>query len=159
VHEDTNWFRLNATTNNTVRKRLLRKGELLTYLLVYFLADICKNYQTLTDAERKSDYVTVSSKCDRTLNGWYRFIGAAGTKMLTTCPPMGRCGANFPAWLSEDHPTVAEGIVTRKVCIHEFTLCCNSQFYIEVKNCTSYFIYKLTDPWGWGCSVRYCGAD
>ena len=124
-------LRLQATTHSTARKRLPRRGELFTYLFAYFLADICKNYQTLTDAERKYDYVTVNSKCDRTLNGWYRFERAAGTKMVTTCPPMGRCGANFPAWLSEDHPTVAEGTVTRKVYINEFGICCQSSVYIN----------------------------
>ena len=27
-------------------------------MIIFFLADICKNYQNLTDAERKYDYVT-----------------------------------------------------------------------------------------------------
>ena len=129
------------------------------YIVCLFLTDICKNYQTLTDAGSRYDYVTVNPKCDRALNGWYRFQGATGTKMLTTCPRFGRCGANFPAWLREDHPTVAEGTVTRKVSVIELGICCQSLVYIEVKNCTSYFIYKLTDPGGWGCSVRYCGTD
>ena len=56
-------LRLQATTHNTARKRLPRRGELFTYLFVYFLADICKNYQTLTDATRKYDYVTQDYIC------------------------------------------------------------------------------------------------
>ena len=158
MHELTK-FRLQARTNNTAPKRFPRRGRVIYVLFCLFLTDICNNYQTLTDAERRYDYVTVSPKCDRALNGWYRFQEAAGTKMLTTCPPLGRCGANCPAWLSKDYPTVAEGTVTRNVCINAFGICCQSSVYIEVKNCTSYFIYKLTDPGGWGCSVRYCGTD
>jgi len=129
----------------------------LRITLFIFLVDICKNYQNLTDAERKHDYVTVNYKCDDTLNGWYRFQGAAGTKMVTTCPPMNRCDTDFPAWLSEDHPTVAEGTVTRKVCIHWFEDCCERSVYIQVKNCGSYYIYKLFFPGI--CAARYCSTD
>jgi len=127
--------------------------------LLFFLVDICKNYKNLTDAERKYDYVAGTyPKCDDTLNGWYRFQGAAGTKMVTTCPAMYRCGANFPAWLNEDHPTVAEGTVTRKVCIHRLQgACCDESLFIQVKNCSSYFIYKLSYPGV--CDTRYCGTD
>jgi len=120
--------------------------------------DICKGYQNLTDAERKYDYVTGDNpKCDITLNGWYRFQGAAGTKMVTTCPPMDRCDANFPAWLSGDHPSVADGTVTRKVCIHWFGICCEKSFLIKVKNCGPYYIYELYHLWS--CSTRYCSTD
>jgi len=119
--------------------------------------DICKNYQTLTDATRKYDYVTQNLKCDNTLNGWYRFQGAAGTKMVTTCPLKSRCDANFPAWLSDGHPTVAEGTVRRKVCINRFNVCCESSVYIQVKNCSSYYIYRLENPGV--CDTRYCSTD
>jgi len=125
--------------------------------LLFFLVDICKNYQNLTDAERKYDYVTVNAKCDYRLNGWYRFQGAAGTKMVTTCPPKNRCDAINTAWLSGEHPTVAEGAVTRKVCIHQFKECCEVEFFIKVKNCGPYYIYELTKPKV--CDTRYCSTD
>ena len=151
-------FKLHVTSNNTARGRLLlRERELFMYFSVHFLADICKNYQNLTDAERKYDYVTVNPKCDDSLNGWYRFQGAAGTKVVTTCPPQYRCDADFPAWLSGDHPTVAEGTVTRKVCIHMFGACCDQSVFIQVKNCGSYYIYKLDSPGT--CNTRYCSTD
>ena len=137
-------------------ERLLNREELLTHYL-FSLADICKNYKTLTDAERRYDHVTVNFKCDRTLNGWYRFQGAACTKMLNTCPQLRRCGAEFPAWLLEDHPTVAEGSVIRIVCIHRFKGCCDKSVLIQVKNCGSYYIYKLTPPVK--CNIRYCSTD
>lgn len=121
---------------------------------------MCKNYNTLKDASRKYNYVTVKPsewKCDNWVNGWYRFGGAAGTKMRTKCPPRNRCGANHPAWLKGGHPTVAEGIATRKVCIHVSGGCCDRSLNIKVKNCGSYYIYKLTAPPL--CDVRYCGTD
>ena len=127
------------------------------YLRIFiFLVDVCRHYQTLTDAERRYDYVTVNYKCDKTLNGWYRFQGAAGTKMVTTCPPQDRCDGLFPAWLSEDHPTVAEGTVTKRVCINKHG-CCEESLFIKVKNCSSYYIYELRDPKH--CDARYCGTD
>jgi len=133
--------------------------NLRTYFFFFLLADACKNYQNVTDAERKYDYVTeeYNSKCDDTLNGWYRFQGAAGTKMVTTCPPRDRCGANFPAWLSAHHPTVAEGAVDKKVCINKFEGCCEGSAFIQVKNCGSYYIYYLKElP---HCNFRFCGTD
>ena len=151
-------FKLQVTPNNTARKRLLQRGELFMYSFVYFLVDICKNYQKLTDADRKSNYPkTDSPKCDQTLNGWYRFQGAASTKMETTCPRMYSCGTSLPAWLSENHPTVADGKVQKKVCIRWFGDCCWKYLFIQVKNCGSFYIYDLFYPGM--CAARYCGTD
>ena len=127
------------------------------FRIFIFLVDACHHYKTLTEAERKYDHVTVNYRCDDAHNGWYRFQGAAGTKMVTTCPPKDRCDAEFPAWLSGDHPTVAEGEVHRKICIHNSGGCCDYAVFIQVKNCSSYYIYKLRDPGI--CDARYCGTD
>ena len=120
------------------------------FRLIYLLADVCQNYHTLTDGTRKYDYVTVNFKCDDNLNGWYRFQGAAGTKLVTECPvSMNKCDASFPTWLSEDHPTVAEGAVQRKdVCIRRDG---------ERRNCSSYYIYELLYPRF--SYTRYCSTD
>ena len=129
------------------------------YLLVCFLADVCQNYHNLTDKTRKSDYTTVASKCDDGLTpDWYRFQGAAGTKMVTECPPMDKCDTNFPIWLKEDHPTVDEGEVRREVCIHRNGNCCyEGRYFINVKNCSSYYIYNLFHQGV--CDARYCSTD
>ena len=127
------------------------------FIYCLFLVDVCNNYNNLSDAKRKETYVSVwPYQCDDKLNGWYRFQGAAGTKMATTCPPRNRCGATFPGWINGAHPTVAEGIVSRKVCFNK-GICCDEKLYIQVKNCSSYYIYKLSAPPG--CDFRYCGAD
>ena len=131
-----------------------------TYLFAcIFLADVCQNYHNLIDKTRKSDYITVTPKCDDQLKpDWYRFQGAAGTKMVTECPQMGKCDTDFPIWLKEDHPTADEGKVRREVCIHRAGNCCyEGPYFINVKNCSSYYIYNLFDQGV--CNARYCSTD
>ena len=123
------------------------------------LVDGCHHYQNLTDAERKYDHETeVPGKCDDTLHGkgWYRFVGAAGTKMATKSPEGKKCGAPYPAWLSGVHPTVAEGTVRRDVCINKNGVC-KEQSFVDVKNCTFYYVYKFYPSKA--CNFRYCGTD
>ena len=133
--------------------------HIFIYTFVYFsLVDDChwKNYRNLTDAKRRFDFVTVNFECDNALNGWYRFQGAASTKMVTTCPPISRCDTEFPIWLRGSHPTVAQGKVERLACINKST-CCGTGVSIQVKNCGSYYIYKLGNPGQ--CPARYCTTD
>ena len=91
--------------------------------------------------------------------GWYRFQGAAGDQMADKCVLQYRCGAKHPGWLSGRHPTVAEGVVTRKVCYYEenerFGDCCYYSNLIKVKNCSSYYVYELQGTPG--SNERYCG--
>jgi len=143
----------------TYVKCLLCLSHIYLHICVFPLVDAChwQNYENLTDAERKYDYVTVNSKCDNTLSGWYRFQGAAGTKMVTTCPPMDHCDTAYPIWLSGGHPTVAEGKVIRKVCFHTSANCCYDWLFIQLKNCGSYYIYHLLKPRY--CAARYCSTD
>ena len=90
--------------------------------------------------------------CDRyTLQpGWYRFLGAAGTEMPTSCVGKNRCG-----WLSGQHPSVADGIVYVKVCFHWHSSCCQWSAYIRVRNCSGFYVYELV-PVRY-CSSRFCG--
>jgi len=124
------------------------------------LVDGCHHYQNLTDAERKYDNAVIISpgKCDNELRnkGWHRFQGEAGTKMATKSPGISKCGAPYPVWLDGTHPTVAEGIIRRHVCINKGGEC-GEQSFVDIKNCTSYYVYKfyLADA----CYFRYCGTD
>ncbi|KAJ7376084.1 Oncoprotein-induced transcript 3 protein [Desmophyllum pertusum] len=79
--------------------------------------DKCNRYNTLAEADRKVTYGG-GSACDNALTGWYRFVGAAGTKMPTPPPGSQMCGTQAAGWLNGAHPTVAEGQVTRQVCYH-----------------------------------------
>jgi len=134
---------------------------IVDYLRMFIcLVDGCHHYQNLTDAERKYDYdsQTSYSECDDKLpnKGWYRFQGAAGTKMATESPGFRKCGANFPAWLNGVLPTLAQGTVRSHVCINKHKEC-GVKSFIEVKNCTSYYVYKFLSANA--CNFRYCGTD
>ena len=81
----------------------------------------------------------------------------AGTKMPTQCVPDNRCGAVLSGWLKGGHPTLADGEVSSEVCFTRGADCCKKSVGIKVKDCGSYFIYKLLKvP---GCDLRYCGTD
>ena len=126
----------------------------------HFAADPCYHYENLSEANRKIDYLTPpgSELCDYKLpEGWYRFVGAAGTKMPTTRVPAYRCGTDWPGWLDGAHPTVEDGEVPRTVCFSDRSTGCQGSKSILVKNCRSYFIYKLFPPSS--CFSRYCGTD
>ena len=132
----------------------------LSQLLLNFLADPCYNYCNLSEANRQISYVTPhgSELCDNSLpEGWYRFVGAAGTKMPTTRVPAYRCGTNWSGWLDGAHPTVDDDEVSRTVCFSNRVTGCKSLINILVKNCGSFLIYKLAQrP---SCPSRFCGTD
>jgi len=106
-----------------------------------------------------SDYTFLNEAglgCHKNLEtGWYRFQGADGDRMQDKCVHLSRCDAEYPGWLNGTHPTVDEGVVTRKVCCTSQQQCCRCTTGIQVKNCTSYYLYKLWN--GQQCYHRYCG--
>ena len=124
-----------------------------------FVVDPCYEYKNLSDLQRKSSYETPEYEelCDRELNGWYRFVGAAGTKMPTTDVAAFRCGTKHSGWLDGTHPTLEHGEVSRRVCFSTQKEACSFNNQISVKNCSSYYIYKLGQPLK--CDSRYCGTD
>ena len=50
------------------------------------------------------------------LEGWFRFVGAAVTKMPTTRVPAYRCDTDWSSWLDGAHPSVEDDEVLRKAC-------------------------------------------
>ena len=123
-----------------------------------FVVDPCYDYKNLSDASRKSNYTDDEHLCDNKLpEGWYRFVGAAGTKMPTTRVPAYRCGTNWSGWLMTAHPTLEDGEVLRTVCFSDRSTGCKYSNEISVKNCGSYFIYEFFKPPG--CDSRYCSTD
>ena len=129
-------------------------------LLFHFVADPCYHYRNLSDANRKMSYLTPHSSvlCDKQLPfGWYRFVGASGTKMPTTRVPAYRCGTDWSGWLEGAHPTVEDGEVRRTVCFSDRSTGCRDSIEISVKTCGTYFIYKLRQVFV--CNARYCGTD
>lgn len=127
--------------------------------LPYFCSSECQNYQSLNSADRKITYTTYHGYCDSSITPrWYRFEGAAGTRMPTSCTPDWRCGAHGTSWLANGHPSVADGEVTRRVCFSWSASCCSySVSPIKVRNCGSYYVYYLISTNA--CYYRYCGTD
>jgi len=134
-----------------------------------FTVDGCKNYTVLSEADRAQGHIVINAsnhRCDRDdlVPGWYRFQGAAGDRMADKCVPENHCGAHASGWLNGSHPTVAEGVVTRRVCYHNYWYwyhwyrsndCCYWSNNIRVRNCGAFFVYELQKPPG--CDLRYCG--
>jgi len=95
-------------------------------------------------------------QCDNNLPfGWYRFRGAAGTQMATSCVGQYRCGTVYPGWLSGSHPSVADGAVHATVCFHWYYYCCLWSTSIRVRNCSGFYVYELGPTSN--CNSRYCG--
>ena len=79
--------------------------------------------------------------------------------MAEACPKMYSCSTNSSGWLNGTHPTVAEGIVQRKVCFLQlvspfFKDCCYHSKNISVRNCGAFYVYRLDPP---DYYSRYCG--
>ena len=65
--------------------------------------------------------------------GWYRFVGAAGTRMPTERVQAFRCGTNWPGWLTTTHPTVEDGEIRGMVCFSDLSTGCQYSKKIFVK--------------------------
>ena len=106
--------------------------------------DGCHTYTVLSEADRAQGHISSNYRRDRSdlVPGWYRFQGAAGDRMADKCIPKDHCGTEYPGWLSGAHPTVAEGVVIRRVCFNSYQ-CCFRYQNIRVKNCGAYFVYEL----------------
>ncbi|XP_066022877.1 uromodulin-like [Pocillopora verrucosa] len=151
---------VNATCNNTNGSYVCKCKPGYTGDGRNCAVDPCYNYKELSEANRKSSHPTPVNGpelCDKQLHeGWYRFVGAAGTKMPTTRVPAFKCETANSGWLNGAHPSVEDGEVSRMICFSDKQTGCKYKKGISVKNCGSYFIYQLYPP---PCSSRYCGTD
>lgn len=158
-----NWLPINDLIDFNLPFSLSRENLLLLLWMFTFVYVIsfseCQNYQSLNAADRKITYTTYHGYCDYTISkGWYRFEGAAGTRLPTSCTPDNRCGTHATGWLSNGHPSVADGRVSRQVCFSYGGTCyfggCKN---IRVRNCGSFYVYELVGTPS--CHYRYCGTD
>lgn len=122
----------------------------------------CQNYHVLNNADRKVTYRTsryYRGVCDNGMSHlWYRFDGAAGNRMASSCPPTYRCNTFAPGWLSGGHPSVADGRVNRLVCFHAYKRCCYYSTTIPVRNCGAFYVYYFAGTFN-TCNLRYCSSD
>ncbi|KAL9987892.1 hypothetical protein ACROYT_G002270 [Oculina patagonica] len=119
-------------------------------------AQECSSHQFLEGADRL-DSAPGGFQEDFFLQyGWYRFRGAAGNMMPTSCTPVNKCGTQATGWLQGRHPSQAEGAISATVCFHWTTSCCDFSTSIQVRNCGSFYVYQLPRT---GFGLRYCGAQ
>jgi cysteine-rich repeat protein len=120
-------------------------------------------YNTFSDANRNKTQVAGGRFCDNVNAngwlgaGWYRFTGAAGTRMSETVIATQMCATHAPGWLNGVHPTLADGVVARQVCFNWSGNQCNWNSMIQVVACPGYYLYNL--PITPTCSLRYCGEN
>ncbi|XP_019624987.1 PREDICTED: uncharacterized protein LOC109470470 isoform X1 [Branchiostoma belcheri] len=124
-------------------------------------SDPCNSYRVLNQPWRSVDIPGYKGKCDNGFNGeWYRFMSPAGTSMPTQPPPTDyRCGTHAPIWMNGQHPSVADGEVSRQTCALWGSNPCVAGWTspIRVKACSAgYYVYKLP---GVRCHLTYCATD
>ena len=68
-----------------------------------------------------------------------------------------KCGTAYSGWLDGAHPLVEDGEVPMTVCFTLNPTTCKNTKEISVRNCGSYYVYKLYKPPG--CNMRYCGTN
>ena len=143
---------------------LLMLISIIAILLTLLTAPVpaeCSSYTTLNAADRAVKLTGNMTKCDRNdlsfIPKWYRFSGAAGTMMPTSPVPIRFCGTHAPGWMNGEHPSKNAGAVSRKVCFHWDKNVCWSEIHITVRNCGSFYVYKL--PRTPACDLRYCGNN
>ena len=121
----------------------------------------CKRYKAIDDPTRYKGFNSGKYKTDHYLpEGWYAFI--TGKEMSTTCCYIpGYCDTYYQGRLTGSHPTVDNGIVSRKVCFgyynSGYTRLCYYSIYIKVRNCGPFYVYKLK-PTPTSGNTRYCTA-
>ena len=119
----------------------------------------CVNYAQLSEAFRNVNNINGAVGCDNPFTQqWYRFTGAAGTRMPNTAPPTYACGTHASGWMNGAYPTVQEGAVARTICFHWSGNTCNWQEPAQVRNCGNFYVFFLKNV-SWGCSGRYCGTN
>ncbi|XP_072893098.1 uncharacterized protein [Hemitrygon akajei] len=124
------------------------------------LSDPCVNHTILDQPWRSTNYSNTECTGGQWMGdgnlamGWYRFNSSGGWKIPETVVPEGRCSWLYSGWLHGPHPNVGEGEVTRTVCFTVDNNTCSWSLEIRVKNCSSYFVYRMgPTPWS---NVVYC---
>lgn len=81
--------------------------------------------------------------------------------MPDICVPLQICSTSLALWLSGQHPTIEDGMVTRPVCANDGNDCCRYKpVSIQVKACSgNYYVYEFKDPQVLGCPVAYCAGN
>ncbi|XP_045033419.1 von Willebrand factor D and EGF domain-containing protein isoform X2 [Daphnia magna] len=140
--------------------------------------DPCDHHRVLDDFRRSPLYQPQTPRdvlCDRQLSvGWYRFtIQNRSAEMPTRCASVNYCGTQAPLWLRLDDgqrlpDTFQQTQLTAcsswsrhhyddeddSVPVTEYDDCCAMKYPVSVRNCSSYFVYRLQPTEA--CNMAYC---
>ena len=88
---------------------------------------------------------------------WYRLAEPAGTKIPEN--PVGKehCNSFNTGWLNGHHPATVGETINGKVCFSGQVDACFLETQIQIKHCTSYYLYYLEEPSE--CNSRYCSTS
>ncbi|CAF4229083.1 unnamed protein product [Rotaria sp. Silwood2] len=114
----------------------------------------CHTYAIIDDPSR-----SYSLQCDQdnpafSTPNWFRFIGTGGTQIPTSIANPDQCGTNAAGWYSGIMPAVSGTTANGTVCYSWGGSPCSWSNDIQVTNCGSFYVYKLSKPPI--CSARYC---
>ena len=131
--------------------------------MYFLLDDRCQGYKTFQTSDRNlaNGHKPNSQDCAQFTDGWYRFIGAAGTRLPTKCPDQIK-SQPYPVWLNVKQnklPHKGEGVKEDiHVCLPKSSsVPCVNIFKIKVQNCSDYLVYNLLRiP---HCPYNYYGID
>ncbi|XP_069142549.1 uncharacterized protein [Argopecten irradians] len=92
-----------------------------------------------------------------TNNLWYKVEGYSGPLSMATHPvDLTRCSTKLPIWMNGTHPSVGE-TVNRTACMRGLQSDCADTYNIQVKNCSSFNVYKLQTTRG--LEMAYCFGE
>ena len=163
----------------------MKLHNFLQDLVIYFIANIscviyfvnffiigdqggsCDDYFVLNDPTRNSEYLGQdycdSHNCDSVISpdwqgaAWYRMAEPAGTTIPEEPVDLYHCNTWYPGWLNGHHPATAGETINGKVCFASYGNTCYYETQIQIKHCTSYYLYYLVDaPMCW---LRYCSTS
>jgi len=97
---------------------------------------------------------------------WFRFTGAAGNRMLNSCPKIQSCGTFAPFWTDAIVPTTV-GVKTNinAYAVGKYThqnKCKAETWSMQVLRCSDInhdVIYKVLKPYGSRCQGAFYGMN
>ena len=140
---------------------------LIQFVNFFFIGDqggSCDDYFVLNDPTRNLNYSgwDYCDNLDKSWaspdwkgNNWYRMAEPAGTTLPEEPVDINHCNAYSTGWLNGQHPTTAGETVDGKVCFTGWNNCVWER-QIQIKHCTSYYLYYLVDTTGFN---RYCSTS
>ena len=118
----------------------------------------CTSYTSNSDSTRNIATGTAGSLCDNTLTaGWYRFTGAAGTRLATSSVSLDTCTTGNGGSYNGTLPSTSGATTFGTLCVNNNGYLCYAALsgsLIVVTNCGSYYVFFLSPITN--CNSRYC---